>query len=85
MAAGEKLEFFQSHEGIKNSYVEEGPAAVGDKEEEKPPQDFGTFFNVIFVARPDSVASWNTMINADLENGYLKEGTSSEHQLCRSV
>ena len=48
-----------------------------DEEEEKPIQDFGNFFNVIFVARPESSASWNTMANADIENGYLKEGTRS--------
>ena len=85
MAAGEKFELSQSHETIiKNSYIEEGP--VNDQEEEKPIQDFGTFFNVIFVARPDSVASWNTMTNADIENGYLKEGNSKHHLCaCRST
>ena len=79
MAAGEKFELSQSREiVIKNSYIEEGP--VNDKGEENPIQDFGTFFNVIFVARPDSVASLNTMTNADIENGYLKEGTGMGRQ-----
>ena len=73
VAAGEKFELSQSETIIKNSYVEEGPV-IGEK---KSPQDFGTFFNVVFVTRPDSVASCNTMTNADIENGYLKEGTSS--------
>jgi hypothetical protein len=54
---------------------------VNDKEEEKSVQDFGTSFNVIFVARPDSVESWNTMNNADIENGYLREGTSKHYLL----
>ena len=72
-AAGEKFELSQSRENIiTNTYIEEGP--VNDKDEEKPVQDFGTSFNVIFVTRPDSAASWNIMNNADIENGYIKEG-----------
>ena len=53
---------------------------MNDKDEEKPVQDFGTSFNVIFITRPDSVASWNTMNNADIENGYIKEGGTTWQQ-----
>ena len=83
-AAGEKFELSQSHENIvTNSYIEEGP--VNDKDKEKPVQDIGTAFNVIFVTRPDSVASWNTMNNTDIENGYINEGTTRKQHLALDI
>ena len=55
-----KFELSQS-EVMKNSFVEDGP--VHNEEEEKPIQNFGTFFN---TTQPDSASA------VDEENGCEK-------------
>ena len=65
------LQLSQSKE-IKHSYVEDGP--MQDKENQKPAEDFGTYFNVVFIAQPESTDPWNTLTTTVIENGCYKQG-----------